>query len=49
MLPADGPRPGSEGARVRLAMTERSVIDGRFAATREWTDGLGIWQLPSLQ
>lgn len=47
MLTGEGLHPSSKGARVRFSGTERSVIDGPFAETKELIAGFWIWQVKS--
>jgi len=49
MLAGEGLHPSSKGARVRFSGTERSVIDGPFAETKELVAGFWIWKCASLQ
>jgi len=39
--------PSSKGARVRFSGTERAVIDGPFAETKEIIGGFWVWQVRS--
>jgi len=48
MLAGDGLHPSSKGARVAFAGTERKVIDGPFAETKELLAGYWVWQVKSL-
>ena len=48
MLAGEGLKPSSEGARVRFSGSERMVIDGPFAETKELIAGYWIWQVDSL-
>ena len=48
MLDGDGLKPSSEGVRVRFSGSQRSVIDGPFAETKELIAGYWIWQVASL-
>ena len=48
MLAADGLHPSSAGARVRFRGSERKVIDGPFAETKELLAGYWVWQVKSL-
>src|SRR3712207_197658 len=48
MLAGDGLKPSSAGARVRFSGSERTVIDGPFAETKELIAGYWIWQVESL-
>lgn len=49
MLAGDGLHPSSKGARVRFSGSNRTVIDGPFAETKELVAGYWIWQVKSLQ
>jgi hypothetical protein len=48
MLAGDGLQPSSKGARVRFSGSQRTVIDGPFAETKELIAGFWIWQVRSL-
>jgi len=48
MLAGDGLRPSSEGVRVEFSGSERRVIDGPFAETKELLAGYWLWQVKSL-
>jgi hypothetical protein len=48
MLDGEGLAPSSQGARVRFSGTERSVIDGPFAESKELIAGYWLWQTKSL-
>jgi hypothetical protein len=48
MLEGEGLAPSSKGARVRFSGTERSVVDGPFAETKELIAGYWLWQCKSL-
>jgi hypothetical protein len=48
MLAGEGLHPSSKGARVRFAGSERTVIDGPFAETKELIAGYWIWQVKSM-
>ena len=48
MLAGDGLHPSSAGARVVFAGSERKVIDGPFAETKELVAGYWVWQVKSL-
>jgi hypothetical protein len=48
MLAGEGLHPSSKGARVVFAGSERKVIDGPFAETKELLAGYWIWQVKSL-
>ena len=49
MLAGEGLKPSSSGARVRFAGSERSVVDGPFAETKELIAGFWLWQVRSLE
>lgn len=48
MLAAEGLHPSSRGARVHFSGSQRSVIDGPFAETKELIAGFWLWQVKSL-
>lgn len=48
MLAGEGLQPSSKGARVRFSGTQRTVIDGPFAETKELIAGFWLWQCKSL-
>jgi hypothetical protein len=48
MLAGEGLHPSSRGARVEFAGSERKVIDGPFAETKELLAGYWVWQVKSL-
>ena len=47
MLAGEGLHPSSKGARVRVSGSQRTVIDGPFAETKELIAGFWIWQVRS--
>jgi len=47
MLAGEGLQPSSKGARVRFSGTQRTVIDGPFAETKELVAGFWLWQVKS--
>ena len=49
MKSGDGLQPSSKGARVRFSGSQRKVIDGPFAETKELVAGFWIWECKSLQ
>jgi hypothetical protein len=49
MLAADGLHPSSKGARVAFSGSERKVIDGPFAETKELLAGYWVWQVKSME
>jgi hypothetical protein len=48
MLEGEGLQPSSKGARVRFDGSDRSVIDGPFAETKELIAGYWLFQCKSL-
>jgi hypothetical protein len=48
MLAGEGLHPSSRGARVAFSGSERKVIDGPFAETKELLAGYWVWQVKSL-
>jgi hypothetical protein len=48
MLAGDGLHPSAKGARVAFKGSERKVIDGPFAETKELLAGYWIWEVKSL-
>jgi hypothetical protein len=49
MLAGDGLHPSSKGKRVRFSGTQRTVIDGPFAETKELIGGYWLWQVKSME
>ena len=48
MLAGEGLHPSSRGKRVRFSGTNRTVIDGPFAETKELIAGFWLWQVKSM-
>jgi len=48
MLAGEGLHPTSKGVRVAFSGSERKVIDGPFAETKELLAGYWLWQVKSL-
>ena len=48
MLAGDGLRPSSEGMRVTFSGSERKVINGPFAETKELLAGYWLWEVKSI-
>jgi hypothetical protein len=48
MLAGDGLHPSSRGKRVRFSGSDRTVIDGPFAETKELLAGYWLWQVKSI-
>ena len=48
MLAGEGLTPTSKGKRVRFSGTNRTVIDGPFAETKELIAGYWVWQVKSM-
>lgn len=49
MLAGEGLQASSKGARVRFSGSNRTVIDGPFAETKELVAGFWIWKCKDLQ
>jgi hypothetical protein len=49
LLAAEGLHPSSKGKRVRFSGTNRTVIDGPFAETKELVAGFWLWQVRSME
>ena len=49
MQAGEGLHPSSKGARVRFKGSERSVVDGPFAETKELIAGFWLWEVGSLE
>jgi hypothetical protein len=49
LLAGEGLHPSSKGARVRFSGSNRTVMDGPFAETKELVAGFWIFQVKSLQ
>jgi hypothetical protein len=47
MLAGEGLQPSSKGARVKFSVTNRTVIDGPFAETKELIAGFWLFQVKS--
>lgn len=48
MVGGDGLKPSSAGVRVRFSGSDRTVIDGPFAETKELLAGYWLWQVKSM-
>jgi hypothetical protein len=48
LLAGDGLHPTSKGKRVRFSGSERTVIDGPFAETKELIAGYWLWQVKDM-
>jgi hypothetical protein len=48
MQAGDGLHPSSKGKRVRFSGSERTVIDGPFAETKELVAGFWLWKVKSM-
>ena len=48
MLAGEGLHPSSKGARVAFSGSDRKVIDGPFAETKELVAGYWVWQVKSM-
>lgn len=49
MLAGEGLHPSARGKRVRFSGTQRSVVDGPFAETKELVAGFWLWQVKSME
>jgi len=49
MLSGEGLHPRSKGARVHFSGTNRTVVDGPFAETKELIAGFWMWKVDSMQ
>ncbi len=49
MLDGDGLKPSSKAVRVRFSGTDRTVINGPFAETKELVAGYWLWEVPSME
>jgi hypothetical protein len=49
MLAGEGLHPSSAGVRVEFSGSERRVIDGPFAETKELLAGYWVWQVKSME
>jgi hypothetical protein len=49
MLAGEGLHPTSRGKRVHFSGTQRTVIDGPFAETKELIAGFWLWQVKSME
>jgi hypothetical protein len=47
MLAGEGLHPSSQGARVKFAGKNRTVVDGPFSETKELIAGYWLWQVKS--
>ena len=45
MLDGEGLHPSSKGARILFSGTDRRVVDGPFAETKELVAGYWVWQV----
>ena len=48
MLAGEGLHPSSRGKRIQFSGSQRKVVDGPFAETKELVAGFWIWQVKSL-
>jgi hypothetical protein len=49
MLAGEGLHPSSQGKRVRFEGTQKTVLDGPFAETKELIAGFWLWQVRSME
>jgi hypothetical protein len=48
MLAGEGLHPSSKGKRIRFSGSERTVIDGPFAETKELIAGYWVWKVKNM-
>jgi hypothetical protein len=48
MVGGDGLHPSSKGVRIHFSGSDRTVIDGPFAETKELVAGYWIWEVASM-
>lgn len=48
LLAADGLQPTSKGKRIRFEGSDRTVLDGPFAETKELVAGFWLWEVESM-
>lgn len=48
MLAGEGLHPSSKGKRVRFSGSQRTVVDGPFAETKELIAGFWLWQVKDM-
>ena len=48
LLAGEGLQPSAHGVRVRFSGSERTVVDGPFAESKELVAGFWLWQVRSL-
>src|SRR5262245_26271274 len=49
MLAGEGLHPTSKGVRIKFSGSQRTVIDGPFAETKELIAGYWLWRVKSMQ
>ena len=49
LLAGEGLHPSARGKRVRFSGSQRTVIDGPFAETKELVAGFWLWQVKSME
>jgi hypothetical protein len=49
MLAGEGLHPSSKGKRIRFSGSQRTVVDGPFAETKELVAGFWLWQVKSME
>ena len=48
MLDGEGLQPTSKGKRIKFSGTQRTVVDGPFAETKELVAGFWMWKVKSM-
>ena len=49
MLAGEGLQPSAKGKRILISGSQRAVVDGPFAETKELVAGFWLWQVRSLE
>jgi hypothetical protein len=49
MLAGDGLHPSKKGKRIQFSGSQRTIVDGPFAETKELIAGYWIWQVRSME
>ena len=49
MLAGEGLHPSTKGKRIRFSGSNRTVVDGPFAETKELIAGYWVWQVRSME
>lgn len=49
MLAGDGLHPSAKGKRIKFSGSQRTIVDGPFAETKELIAGYWLWQVRSME